>query len=165
MGAVAGSIGLRRIVLPHYQFKDLQDLLAWEHSGAIFDESPFQRLIELTREYFNAGEPDFSEIACELPGEGSFSGQVYRACRQIPYGQTVSYSGLGRQIAREDSARAVATTMSKNPIPLIVPCHRVIYSDGRPGGFSAQGGPALKQRMLALENRGRSDKSESITSS
>ena len=53
-----------------------------------------------------------------------------------------------------DAARAVATAMSKNPTPLIVPCHRVTYANGEPGGFSAAGGPALKQRMLALEAAG-----------
>ena len=54
-------------------------------------------------------------------------------------------------IDRPDSARAVATAMSKNALPLVVPCHRVVYADGRPGGFSAAGGPELKERMLRLE--------------
>ena len=62
---------------------------------------------------------------------------------------------LARKIGREDAARAVATAMSKNPIPLVVPCHRVIYASGLPGGFSAEGGEALKVRMLELERSSR----------
>lgn len=153
IGAVAGDAGLRRIVLPHYQPGDLRDLLAWEHPSAAADEGPFQRLIELTRDYFGARRPDLAEIQCDLPGEGSFAGVVYRACRQIPYGQTLSYSALAIKINRPDAARAVATAMSKNPIPLVVPCHRVVYADGRPGGFSAEGGEQLKRRMLELERK------------
>lgn len=152
IGAVAGTDGLRRFVLPHYRVDDLRQLLAWEHPDTVQNDAPFEQLIELTREYFRGNTVDFAEIPCELPSSGSFSGQVYRASREIPYGQTLSYSELARKIARPDAARPVATAMSKNPIPLIVPCHRVIYADGRAGGFSAEGGIALKQRMLALEN-------------
>jgi len=152
MGGVAGKAGIRRIVLPHYRLDDLRELLAWEHPGAIEDAAPFERLIELARRYFNGKRTDFGPIDCDLPSPGSFSGMVYRACRKIPYARTLSYSDLAREIGREDAARAVATAMSKNPIPLVVPCHRVIYADGRAGGFSAEGGAALKQRMLELES-------------
>jgi len=151
MGAVAGPAGLRRIILPHYQGDDLRELLAWEHPSARQDSAPFEQIIELSRDYFNARRVDFAVVACDLPAVSSFSGQVYRACREIPYGQTESYSSLARRIGRPESARAVATAMSRNPIPLVVPCHRVIYADGRPGGFSAAGGVALKRRMLAIE--------------
>ncbi len=151
MGAVAGKLGLRRVVLPHYQFNDLVELLAWQHAGASRDEKPFERFIRLSRDYFNAAQVDFGEIECDLPPAASFSGMVYRACREIAYGRTMSYSQLAGRIGREDAARAVATAMSKNPIPLVVPCHRVIYADGRAGGFSAEGGTALKQRMLEME--------------
>lgn len=153
MGAVAGEGGMRRIILPHYRMEDLRELLGWEHPGAEADESPFELLIELSREYFNARTVDFGEIVCDMPAAGSFSGEVYRACREIPHGRTMSYSQLARQIRRDDAARAVATAMSKNPIPLVVPCHRIVYADGRAGGFSAAGGVALKQRMLDKEAR------------
>jgi methylated-DNA-[protein]-cysteine S-methyltransferase len=154
MGAVAGERGIRRVVLPHYQMDDLLALLAWEHQGAARNPDPFAEFVECTRAYFNARpEADFSAIECDLPDETAFFGLVYRAAREIPYGQTLSYSGLAKQIGRPDAARAVATAMSKNPVPLIVPCHRVTYADGSPGGFSAPGGEALKQRMLAMESK------------
>jgi methylated-DNA-[protein]-cysteine S-methyltransferase len=151
VGGVWGPQGLQRLALPHYGAKDLRDLLAWEHPGSVPCEAPFERLIELSRTYFNGQPADFSEIDCKLPAESTFSGKVLRACRAIPYGRTRSYGSLAGQIGREDAARAVATALSKNPIPLVIPCHRVTYSDGRPGGFSSPGGVALKQRMLDTE--------------
>jgi methylated-DNA-[protein]-cysteine S-methyltransferase len=154
MGAVAGQRGLRRIVLPHYQFRDLVDLLAWEHPAARREDEPFETFINLTGEYFGGlGTADFRRLECELPGEQSFSGKVYRACREISYGKTMSYSQLAGMIGQADSARAVAAALGRNPVPLVVPCHRVTYSDGRMGGFSAEGAEPLKRRMLDLERR------------
>jgi methylated-DNA-[protein]-cysteine S-methyltransferase len=153
MGAAGGAAGLRRVVLPHYMPDQLAELLAWEHPGAARDEKLFERLIQLTRDYFNGKAVDFGEVACDLPPAGSFAGMVLRACRTIPYGQTRSYSSLAEQIGRPDAARAVAAALGKNPIPLVVPCHRVTYADGRLGGFSAEGGVELKRRMLDLERR------------
>ena len=150
MGAVAGR-AIRRVVLPNYQMKDLVDLLRWQQPHAVRDVRPFEKLIDLTREYFNARGADFSEIDCELPAQDTLTGKVLRACRSIPYGQTQSYGQLARRIGRPGSARPVAAALGRNPIPLVIPCHRVIYSDGRVGGFSAPGGPKLKERMLAIE--------------
>jgi methylated-DNA-[protein]-cysteine S-methyltransferase len=154
MGAVAGCRGLTRVVLPHYQPKDLQELLAWEHPGAARDEGPFELLIELSRCYFNGKGADFSAVACDLPADSSFAGKVLRACRGIPYGQTRSYHALAEMIGLGDSARAVAAALGKNPLPLAIPCHRVTYADGRLGGFSCPGGTELKAKMLELERRG-----------
>lgn len=151
MGAVAGPGGLRRVELPHYQPSDLNDLLKWHHPGARRDEEPLGRLIELCSAYFNGRAVDFSQIACDLPAAGTFGGKVLRACRTILHGQTRSYVSLADQIGAPDSARAVAAALGRNPVPLVVPCHRVIYADGRAGGFSAPGGVELKRRMLQLE--------------
>lgn len=153
MGAAAGAKGIARIELPHYQPDDLEQLLAWQHPNAERGNAPFETLIELSRRYFDAERVDFSEVVCELPSPESFTGKVLRACREIPYGQTRGYSDLAKAIERPDAARAVAAAMGKNPLPLVVPCHRVTYADGRAGGFSAAGGVELKQRMLGLESR------------
>jgi len=153
MGGVMAAAGLRRIVLPHYQRDQLSDLLKWEFPGATRDEKPFEELIALCREYFNAHPVDFSAVRCELPSQRSFAGKVLRACAGIGYAQTRSYGSLAEQIGRPDAARAVAAALGKNRIPLVIPCHRVTYADGRAGGFSAAGGPELKKRLLALEQK------------
>ena len=151
MGAVADEGGLLRVVLPYYQRKDLAELLAFEHAGAELSPAAFDALAERCQAYFNGQPVDFDGFPCHLPGEGSFAGKVLRACRAIPRGQTMSYSELAREMGNEDAARPVATALGKNVIPLVIPCHRVTYANGGVGGFSAEGGVALKQRMLALE--------------
>lgn len=155
MAALAKDGRITRVILPHYAPGDLDDLVRWEHPCCVKDDAPLAAFIELSRAYFNGQGVDFGELECDLPGESSFGGMVLRACRQIPHGQTVSYSHLARTMGREDAARAVATALGKNATPLIIPCHRVTYADGGAGGFSAAGGVDLKMRMLALESPGR----------
>ncbi len=151
MAAVADGGELIRVELPHYQADDLEAMIRFEHADAVRCDDAFDPFVQRCRAYFNAQPATFDDIACRLPGESTFAGKVLRACRAIPHGQTVSYSQLAKQIGRPDAARAVAAAMGKNPLPLVIPCHRVTYADGRPGGFSAPGGETLKQRMLDLE--------------
>jgi len=153
MAAVARGGELTSVLLPHYQADDLEAMIRFEHSGAARDDDAFDAFIQRCRAYFNGQGVAFDDIACRLPGESTFAGKVLRACRAVPHGQTISYGQLARQIHRPDAARAVAAALGKNPTPLVIPCHRVTYSDGRPGGFSAPAGPALKQRLLDLETR------------
>ena len=141
------------VVLPHYRPDELESLLAWDHPDTAREEAPLEAFIAASRDYFNGKNPDFSGVAVDLPGETTFSGIVLRACREIPYGQTMSYSQLAMKIGREDSARAVATALSKNAVPLAIPCHRVIYAGGGMGGFNAVAGVELKKRMVDLEAR------------
>lgn len=152
MGAVASDKGITRLVLPTiYSRDDLKALLAWEHPNAQPIEGPFCELIALTRDYFNGRCVSFADIPCDIPAESTFTGKVLRQCMKIPQGQTVSYLDLSKAIGSLDSSRAVATAMGKNTIPLVIPCHRVIYSSGQLGGYSAPGGVKLKQRLLAHE--------------
>ena len=153
MGGACGPAGIVRIALPHYSLKDLEQVLRWEHPGALRDEhkEPFEKLIELCRAYFNGKKVDFADIPCALPAAATLGGKVLAACRRIPYGQTRSYGAIAQEIGAPDSARAVAAALGKNPTPLVVPCHRVTYSDGRSGGFSSPGGVEQKVRMLAME--------------
>lgn len=158
IGAVANPDGtLRRLILPHYQANDLADLLAWEHPATVRDPKPFEPIIERSRAYFNGQAVEFQDIPCDLPGEAAFAGMVLRACRALGYGQRTNYGSIAKQIDRPDAARAVATALSKNDIPLVIPCHRVTYSGGGLGGFSAAGGVDVKRRMLDLEKSGGSN--------
>jgi len=154
MGAAAGTGGLRRVILPHYQTDQIAELLAWEFPEAACDEGPFAELIGLSRDYFNGKVVEFGAVGCEVLSRGTFGAKVLGACRTIPYGRTRSYGSLAEQLRRPEAARATAAALSRNPVPLVIPCHRVIYADGRTGGFSAPGGPgseALKKRLLDLE--------------
>lgn len=99
------------------------------------------------------GEPvDFrTDPVLHLEGSGPFARAVLAACRNIGFGQTMTYSVLAQIVGRPGAARAVGSVMAGNPVPLIVPCHRVLRTDGGLGGFSAPGGIAVKQRMLDHE--------------
>ena len=151
VGAAAAPGGLTRLVLPHQPAEQILTMLAGQDAHAVRNRDAFQRLRDLTRAYFDGREVDFQDIPCMLPSAERFAGKVLRACRAIPYGRTVCYSWLAARVGNVKAARAVASAMSRNPIPLVVPCHRITYADGRLGGFSAAGGPDLKGRLLALE--------------
>lgn len=94
---------------------------------------------------------DFRDVAVDLGGVGHFVRKVCEAARQIPVGQTVTYAELAAALGEPGAARAVGRALGKNPIPLIIPCHRVLAAHGKPGGFSAYGGRATKARLLAIE--------------
>jgi len=152
MGAFADGAGaIMGVILPHYSKDDLLAMLAWDCKKAIPNDGPFEKFIAEARRYFNGEVPDFDGMELNMSDAGNFYGKVYRACMAIPFGRTVSYRELAVTIGSEDAARPVATAMSRNPLPLIVPCHRVIHSDGTPGGFSAAGGIDMKLRMINHE--------------
>ncbi len=101
------------------------------------------------------GEPqDFQDVAVDLEGTAGFARRVYEAARAIPPGQTRTYGEIAQALRCPGAARAVGQALGKNPIALIIPCHRVLAAGGRPGGFSAYGGRATKARLLALEGTG-----------
>jgi methylated-DNA-[protein]-cysteine S-methyltransferase len=98
------------------------------------------------------GRPsDLSAIVLDMQGVPAFHQRVYRAAREIPPGQTLSYGDLARQMGSPGSARAVGQALGRNPFAIVVPCHRVLAAGGKVGGFSANGGIDTKLRMLALE--------------
>jgi methylated-DNA-[protein]-cysteine S-methyltransferase len=84
----------------------------------------------------------------ELP---VFQRRVYAAARGIGVGQTRTYGEIARQIGAVGAARAVGQALGRNPVAIIVPCHRVLAAGGRIGGFSAQGGVSTKRKLLAIE--------------
>lgn len=101
---------------------------------------------------FAAGSPtDLSHLPLELSYLTDFGLRVVMACRQIPWGQTISYGELATRIGTPGAARAVGGVMARNRHPLIVPCHRVLASNGALTGFSAPQGLVMKQRLLAHE--------------
>jgi len=117
-----------------------------------FDRTLFNTLQKQIIAYFEGTYVNFDpNIPIVLDGFSTFARRVLTACRNIGFGQTISYGQLAQKIRRPAAARAVGRVMANNPLPLIIPCHRVIRSDGRIGGFSAQGGTKLKNRLLQFE--------------
>jgi methylated-DNA-[protein]-cysteine S-methyltransferase len=98
------------------------------------------------------GSPvDLGFVSLDERGIDPFRRAVYAATRTVAPGSTVTYGDVARQIGRPDGARDVGAALARNPFPIVVPCHRVVGSDGKLTGFSAPGGVATKRRMLELE--------------
>lgn len=96
-----------------------------------------------------AGKPDpLQDVVVDLSGTTDFHRRVYRALRRVQPGKTVTYGALARKAGRPGAARAVGRAMALNPVPLLVPCHRVVTSNQKLGGFSAPGGVTVKAKLL-----------------
>jgi len=109
------------------------------------------RAIAMLERYCRGERVDFSSLPLDLSGVGAFDRAVYEAAREVRWGQTVSYGEIARRIGAPEAARAVGRALGRNPVAIVVPCHRILASGGRIGGFSAFGGARAKQRLLALE--------------
>lgn len=109
------------------------------------------KILELAKrelvEYF-AGQRRTFTVPLDLQGT-DFQVSAWRAMQKIPYGKTLSYGEQARRIGKPKAFRAVGSANGKNPIPIIVPCHRVLASDGSLGGYSL--GLSMKRKLLALE--------------
>ena len=110
-----------------------------------------RRLQRELRDYFEGKAVEF-RYPLDLTGTTPFQRAVWRALRRIPYGQTRSYAQVARATGRPQAYRAVGTACGNNPLPLLIPCHRVVASNGKMGGFSS--GLRWKKRLLSLEAAG-----------
>ena len=111
------------------------------------DPKPFKETVRQLNAYFSAKLKDFDLPLS--PSGTDFQLKVWRTLQTIPYGETWSYGKLARRIQRPDAPRAVGAANGQNPIPVIIPCHRVIGADGSLTGFG--GGLPIKQKLLSLE--------------
>lgn len=113
------------------------------------DEAPFREIIDQLNEYFAGERQNF--ILKLAPNGTDYQKRVWKKLQEIPYGQTVSYGEIAARLGNPKGGRAVGTANGKNPIPIIVPCHRVIGKDGSLTGFG--GGLDIKRKLLELERQ------------
>lgn len=99
---------------------------------------------------------DLAAVPVDPEGASELERQVYQAARRIPCGEVRTYADIAREIGSPGAAQAVGAALGRNPVPIVIPCHRVIASGGRSGGFSAPGGVATKFRILEIEGARRS---------
>lgn len=113
---------------------------------------PVRAVVEDVRRYFAGEKIDFAVTPIDMGEQDMFFQRVYAFVRALGWGETTTYGAVAKALgAGPEFARAVGQAMAKNPIPLIVPCHRVTGAGGTIGGFSAPGGSTSKAHMLALE--------------
>ena len=116
------------------------------------DADSFTQVVACLERYFQGETDALDEIKLDLRGVPPFFGAAYTACRSIPAGETRSYAWLAAEAGRPLAARAAGQAMAKNPYALIIPCHRVIASNGDLRGYGA-GGLRVKAKLLEMERK------------
>lgn len=143
---IACSGKLVRVYLPTQRSYHIANV-GKEFPGCREDDTLLNGLAKQLADYF-AGRLRRFSVPIALEGS-DFRGQVLRETRKIPFGRTLSYGQIAERIGRPRACRAVGMALGANPVPLVIPCHRVIAADGTLGGFSC--GLAVKRRLLTHE--------------
>jgi methylated-DNA-[protein]-cysteine S-methyltransferase len=140
---VADEAGLRQILFVNGRHQARPEP-SWK-----LDAAPLKTTVSQLRSYF-AGE--LEEFDLTLAPEGTpFQREVWRRLCEIPFGETISYGELARRIGNPQASRAVGLANGSNPIPIVIPCHRVIGSNGKLTGYG--GGLPIKEKLLGLEKK------------
>ena len=119
--------------------------------GALVPTPEQSDLVGRLQAFAEGGQDDFLDVALALDHLTPFQRRIVAQCRRIRWGSTLSYAALAAKAGSSGAARAVGSTMATNRFPLIVPCHRVIASGGRLGGYSSPEGLMMKRRLLERE--------------
>ena len=153
-GIAWNNVGITRFQLPTKSAAAAERTLLRRAPGAEHG-APTPEVIEAVaavKRYFEGEQTDFSGFRLDLGEQDPFFEQIYAAARRVGWGQITTYGTLAKELgAGPEAARDVGQAMARNPVALIIPCHRVLAAGGKIGGFSAPGGSAAKIRMLALE--------------
>jgi len=149
-GLAGSDRGLKKIYLPEPDRRALLGRMRADFPEAQLQDDCFSQAVQELLRFFSGARPAFT---CRLDyGQATgFQKKVWQAARAIGYGQVRTYGWLAAKIGNHRAMRAVGTALGRNPLPIIIPCHRVIRSDGGLGGFSAAEGIALKKKLLELE--------------
>lgn len=153
-GIAWSSIGVARFQLPDASAEKTERNLLRRLPDAVPATPPqaVSETIAAVKRYFAGERTDFSRVELDLDGQDEFFRKVYAAARLVGWGQTTTYGALARELGGGwEVARDVGHAMAKNPVALIIPCHRVLAAGAKTGGFSAPGGVSSKIKMLELE--------------
>jgi methylated-DNA-[protein]-cysteine S-methyltransferase len=150
-GVLGCTDGLVRTQLPDTYKEAVQNRLLVGIEGAKLNKTSFSALKTKILAYYQGKPVDFKGVKVYIEAFTPFQQHVLSALRTVNYGKKVTYGQLAQLSGTPKAARAIGSVMAANPLPLIIPCHRVIKSDGTLGQFSAPGGTETKLRMLKLE--------------
>lgn len=152
VGLLLSPRGLQTLEYPRPSVEEALANLRERWPEAPFEESAVEELKEQLRRYY-AGEPVTFAAKLDLESYTPFDRKVWAATSRIPYGQTRPYSWVAKEVGSPRAYRAVGAALAKNPIPIVIPCHRVLRKDGSLGGYG--GGLDMKQRLLEMEAQGK----------
>jgi O-6-methylguanine DNA methyltransferase len=149
VGVAASEEGIIRIALPKKEKRSVERELECEEMQHAAGSPVLKKAVKLLQKYFS-GECVLFDLPLDLRYYTPFQQSVWRAAAEIPCGETRSYGWIAKRIKNPRAVRAVGQALGANPIPIIIPCHRVISSSGGMGGYS--GGVSLKKMLLKLES-------------
>jgi methylated-DNA-[protein]-cysteine S-methyltransferase len=147
MGLAWTEAGVARFSLPSSDPESTRRRMERDADLAEPDPALADRIVA----YGEGDRIEFDDVPLDLTGEPDFHRQVYDDILKLKWGETTTYGDIARRLGDLTLARAVGQALGRNPVPLIVPCHRVLAAGNKQGGFSAPGGVTSKLRMLALE--------------
>ncbi|MBI4285882.1 MAG: methylated-DNA--[protein]-cysteine S-methyltransferase [Chloroflexi bacterium] len=145
VGVVGSDKGLRRLVFARQSPEDMPEIPI---GTATWAPDLYRDLAERLKSYFSGHCVAFPD-GFDLSGTTGFQQSVWQVTCAIPFGETRSYGWVAAQIGRPKGMRAVGQALGSNPLPIVIPCHRVITGDGRLGGYG--GGLEMKEHLLRLE--------------
>lgn len=153
-GIAWGDAGITRSQLPARNATAIERMLLRRLPGAKpgVPTPEVAEAVGAAKRYFEGEKTDFSGFRLDLGEQDPFFQLIYEATRRVGWGCTTTYGTLAKELGvGPEIARDVGQAIANNPVPLIIPCHRVLAAGGKIGGFSAPGGAAAKRCMLALE--------------
>ncbi|MBA3447924.1 MAG: methylated-DNA--[protein]-cysteine S-methyltransferase [Pseudaminobacter sp.] len=155
MGVAWSPAGLTRLRLAERDAAAIERRLSGSASAPQSQSSDAPRwiaeLIQAIKAYAKGEAVEFSRVAVDLAGVDDFPRAIYAAARRLSFGEVTTYGELAALAGHPGLARETGAALGANPVPLVVPCHRILAAGGRIGGFSAPGGSIAKERMLRLE--------------
>lgn len=159
-GFLCGERGVLRSCLFGATFGEAKERLIGDIIDAIEDKYLDNDLKTRIIEFLDGNVTDFGDVRVDLAGQGAFRRRVLERLRSIKPGNTISYGELAAEAGSAGAGRAVGNAMANNPIPLIIPCHRVVNADGSTGNYMKghPKGPELKKFLLQLEKGHRQGK-------
>jgi methylated-DNA-[protein]-cysteine S-methyltransferase len=148
VGILASSRGLLRTTLPQGSAQEAERLLGDRVEKATCSADFFADLLQRLKSYFGGQRVAFAD-ELDLSPATAFQREVWQLTRLVPYGETRSYGWMAEKLGKAGAGRAVGQALAGNPLPIIVPCHRVVAKGGKLGGYS--GGVEKKRHLLQLE--------------
>jgi len=148
MGLHGSTVGLRRIILPRSSREMVISAFDESIVEATEDVSFFGSLSDRLELYLHGNEVDFPDRQ-DIVGASDFDRAVWETTSTIPFGETRTYSWVAQEIGSPRALRAVGQALARNPLPIVIPCHRVIASTGALGGY--QGDSEMKAWLLSSE--------------
>jgi methylated-DNA-[protein]-cysteine S-methyltransferase len=153
MGIAWSEKGLTRLCLPQASRDSVERRLLRLDGAIPGGDRPrwVDELVAAITAYAAGAAVDFSAFPVDLTGVDAFRLAIYDAARKLAFGEVTTYGELAKRAGHAGLARETGAALGANPVPLVIPCHRIMAAGGKIGGFSAPGGSAAKERMLGLE--------------